>query len=306
MKEKQAEHHHHHHHDIRGHHHHDTKNIEVAFFLNLFFTIIEFIGGALTNSMAIMSDALHDLGDSFSIGLAWFLQKYSKKGSTSTFSYGYKRFSLLGALINAIVLTGGSIFILINAIPRLMAPQPVNASGMIWLAVLGIIVNGAAVINLKKGFSINEEVLSLHLLEDVLGWVAVLIGAIIMYFFDLPIIDPILSILIAGFILFNVIRSLNKVTKVLLQGVPDSIDMDHLHKTLIAFDKIHDVHDLHVWSMDGQYTVLTVHLVLQQNMAGDQLSELKKTIRDALKKEGIDHATLEFELVGEECVFLEC
>jgi cobalt-zinc-cadmium efflux system protein len=306
MKEKQAEHHHHHHHDIRGHHHHDTKNIEVAFFLNLFFTIIEFIGGALANSMAIMSDALHDLGDSFSIGLAWFLQKYSKKGSTSTFSYGYKRFSLLGALMNAIVLTGGSIFILINAIPRLMAPQPVNASGMIWLAVLGVIVNGAAVINLKKGFSINEEVLSLHLLEDVLGWVAVLIGAIIMYFFDLPIIDPILSILIAGFILFNVIRSLNKVTKVLLQGVPESIDLDQINKSLTAFDNIHDVHDLHVWSMDGQYTVLTVHLVLDHQIAGDQLSDLKKTIREALKKERIDHATLEFEQIGEECVFLEC
>ena len=193
------EHHHHGH-----HHHHDTENISTAFFLNLAFTIIEIIGGLMTNSVSIMSDALHDLGDSLSLGLAWYFQKVAKKGRDKTFSYGYKRFSVLGAMINAIVLVIGSVFILQESIPRLWQPETPNAQGMFWLAILGILVNGAAVLKLKKGTSLNEKVISLHLLEDVLGWAAVLIGSVLMYFFDLPIIDPLLSIGIAFFILTNV------------------------------------------------------------------------------------------------------
>ena len=190
---------HDHHH---GHHHqHDTKNISTAFFLNLAFTIIEIIGGLMTNSVAIMSDALHDLGDSLSLGLAWYFQKVAKKGRDKTFSYGYKRFSVLGAMINAIVLVVGSVFILQETIPRLWQPETPNVQGMFWLAILGIVVNGAAVLKLQKGTSLNEKVISLHLLEDVLGWAAVLVGSVLMYFFDLPIIDPLLSIGIAIFIL---------------------------------------------------------------------------------------------------------
>lgn len=299
---------HHHPHDHHGHSHHHSGsgNIRVAFFLNLVFTIVELIGGLMTNSMSILSDALHDLGDSLSIGLAWFLQKFSKKKSSRTFSYGYRRFSLLGAIINAIILTIGSIFILYNAIPRLFHPQPVNAYGMIWLAVLGIIVNGAAMFRLKKGISLNEEVLSLHLLEDVLGWVAVLIGSVIMYFYDVPVIDPLLSIGIALFLLYNVLKSLNKVTKVLLQGVPESINLENIHKIFKDYTHIQDVHDLHVWTMDGEYMVLTAHLVLRENKNVAEIGVMKTDLRKELKGEGIDHATLEFEMEGDECVFLNC
>ena len=200
---------------LMGHHHsHEQEkggNIKVAFFLNISFTIIEIIGGVLTNSVAILSDALHDLGDSLSLGLAWYFEKKSKKGRSKNFSFGYKRFSLLGALINAIVLIIGSIFILREAIPRIINPEPVDTKGMILLAILGIFVNGLAVLRLKKGTSLNEKVISLHLLGDVFGWIAVLIGAIAIYYFNSPIIDPILSFLIAGFILFNVYKNLNKV-----------------------------------------------------------------------------------------------
>ena len=194
-----------------GHHHHHhngTENIRVAFWLNLAFTIIEIIGGFLTNSLAILSDALHDLGDSLSLGLAWYFQNLSKKGRDRKFSYGYRRFSLLGAIINSIVLVVGSIFIITEAIPRVMDPQSTNATGMIGLAILGVLVNGAAVLKLKKGHTQNEKVAALHLLEDVLGWVAVLIGSIIIYFTNWFIIDPLLSLGIALFILFNVYKSI--------------------------------------------------------------------------------------------------
>ena len=189
-------HHEHHHH---GHHHHgDVKNLGIAFILNVCFTIIEIVGGILTNSVAILSDALHDLGDSLSLGLAWYFQRLSEKGRDRNFSYGYKRFSVLGALITSVVLVIGSVIIIYSAVSRLQHPQISNGLGMLGLAVLGILVNGAAVVRLKGSSSVNSRAVMLHLMEDVLGWVAVLIGSLFIYFFDWQIIDPILSLMIAG------------------------------------------------------------------------------------------------------------
>lgn len=212
-------HHHHHHVDT------STGKIKTAFFLNFVFTIIEIIGGLLTNSMAILSDALHDLGDSLSLGLAWFLQKFSKKGTSESFSFGYRRFSLLAALINSIVLIVGSVFIITEAVPRLFNPPEPHAGGMLAVAVLGIIINGAAVFRLRGGDSMNQKVLSWHLLEDVLGWAAVLFVSILMLFFDLPVLDPLASIGITIFILYNVIKNLVQTMKLFLEAVPADVDL---------------------------------------------------------------------------------
>lgn len=299
--QKQDVHNHHH-----GHHHHHVSNIKVAFFLNLAFTLIEIIGGIYTNSVAILSDALHDLGDSLSLGLAWYFQKLSIKKSNKVYTYGYKRFSLIGALVNSIILILGTFFILYEAIPRLINPEQADAKGMIILAVLGIIFNGLGVLKLKKGDSINERVISLHLLEDVLGWVAVLIGALCMFFFDLPIIDPILSVLIACFILYNVIKNLKSTFDIILQSSPHNMDTEKINHYLLSHNEIIEAHDIHTWSMDGQYNILTVHLVLDQNYSLDSLNSLKSKIRDGLHELGIEHATLEFETENEKCVFLDC
>jgi len=296
-------------HDHNHDHHHrpnDTQNIRLAFILNLAFTLIEIVGGFLTNSIAILSDALHDLGDSLSLGLAWYFQNISKKGRDGSYSYGYKRFSILGALINAVILLVGSIFILSEAIPRLLNPQTPNVVGMIWLAILGVVVNGAAVLQLKKGFSINEKVISLHLLEDVLGWIAVLIGAIIMYFFEWPIIDPILSIGISVFIVYNVFKSLKKTTNIILQGIPDKEEFQKIESYLNSVDSVKDIHDLHIWSMDGQYNILTVHLVTAVPSHPEIEGGLKDQIRSDLRKMGIEHATIEFETEDHQCVFANC
>ena len=266
-------------------HNHSDGNVKVAFFLNLSFTIIEIIGGLYTNSLAILSDALHDLGDSLSLELSWYFQKLSKKGRTKKFSYGYKRFSLLGAIINSIVLVAGSIFILTKAIPELFNPGETNVQGMLYLAILGIVVNGAAVLKLRKGESLNEKVVSLHLLEDVLGWVAVLIGSVIIMYTDAPFIDPLLSVLISLFVLYNVYKNLRKSMLVILQGIPEDVSLEVIKEKLKDISEITDVHDNHVWSMDGEYNILTIHLRLDKDYKLSRQAKLKETVRSQLKDE---------------------
>lgn len=301
-----AHHHDHTHNHDHSHLHNAEKNIQVAFFLNLFFTIVEIIGGFMTNSVAIMSDAIHDLGDCLSLGVAWYFQKVAKKSSDSSYSYGYKRFSLLGALINSLVLITGSIVILTVAIPRILHPQVAETNGMILLAILGVLVNGAAVFRLKKGDSINERVVTLHLLEDVLGWLAVLIGAIVMRFANLPVLDPIMSIGIACFVLYNAINNMSQSLKIILQGIPSKIKPDDITQTLVQLDGVNAIHDLHIWSEDGAFNVLTVHIVLNSALGMEKLTELKTTIRSLLKDKGIQHATIEFETSDEQCAFEGC
>jgi len=292
--------------DHHDHHHHHTGNIRTAFFLNLLFTIIEIAGGILTNSVTILSGSLHDFGDSISLGLSWYFQKLSKKKRDQHFTFGYKRFSIFGAIVNSIVLVIGSLFIILESIPRLANPEQPNAEGMIILAILGIIVNGAADIKLKKGTSLNEKVVSLHLLEDVLGWVAVLIASIVMTYQDVPILDPLLSLLIAAYILFNVFRNLKSALKIILQATPSNIDLSTIENKVEAIKGINSIHDTHLWTMDGQYNVLTIHIVLDENKNLEQVVSLKKQIRDELNDEHIQHITIEFETKDEQCVHADC
>ncbi len=292
-----------------SHHNHstsDVKNIKAAFLLNLFFTLVEIVGGFMTNSVAILSDAIHDLGDCLSLGLAWYFQKVAKKGSDTSYSYGYKRFSLLGAIINSIVLVSGSILILTFAIPRIIHPVAANAGGMFLLAILGVVVNGAAVLRLKKGSSINEKVVTLHLLEDVLGWLAILVGSMVMHFVNVPVLDPIMSVGIACFVLYNVFKNMRQSLRIILQGIPVEFDITAISEHLQQFEGVENIHDLHVWSIDGVYNILTVHVVLNNKLEMTKMAELKGLIRDSLKEKGIQHATIEFETENEQCVFENC
>lgn len=283
------------------HHHHESSNIKTAFFLNFAFTIIEFIGGFLTNSVAIMTDAIHDLGDTFSIGMSWYLEKYSKKKRTSDYSYGYTRFSLLSALINVNILLIGSIIVAKESIERLLKPEEVNPEGMIALSILGIIVNGAAVFKMKNAHSLNEKVIFLHLLEDVLGWVAILTGSVVMYFKNIPILDPILSLLIATYIIYGAIKNLKTTSNVFLQGVPKNIDVEKIKKKIELNPDVLDIHDIHVWSLDGDYHVLSAHILVSNNLSSEAIIELKSKIHKQMAEEKIPHATLEIEYEGESC-----
>lgn len=293
-----------HHHDHSHHHAHDHSGdkIKVAFFINLAFSAVELVGGLYTNSMAIMSDALHDLGDSMSLGVSWYFQKVARKGRDEKFSYGYRRFSVLGALINSLVLVVGSILILTEAIPRLLDPSTPDAQGMIYFAIGGIIANGLAAWKLHGGDSLNERAVYLHLLEDVLGWVATLIAAVIMYYKDWPIVDPILAMMISVFILFNVYKNLKEALKIILQGTPKEIAPQKIAQLLVAIPQVKSSHDCHLWSMDGQYHILSIHLVVAKYNSIEELSAIKQKAKEMMHAQGIDHVTIEFETEEEDCI----
>ena len=278
-----------------------SNRIGWAFFLNLAFTIIEFIGGVLTNSTAIMADAVHDLGDSLSIGLAWLLNRLSHRKSDNQFSYGYRRFSLLGALINGLILIAGSIWVLSEAIPRLEDPQMPVTEGMFILAIFGILVNGFAAYKLSHGTTLNERVLNWHLLEDVLGWVAVLLVSIVLMFVDWPILDPLLSIAFTLFILFNVAKSLLTTLGLFLQASPDDKIREEILERFNNIDQINDVHHLHFWSLDGEHHVLTAHLILNQFLITKDLIKIKSDVAKILSDYELEHTTIEFEFPDENC-----
>jgi len=282
-------------------HGHEHSNIKVAFFLNLTFTIIEIISGILFNSMAILSDALHDLGDSFSLGLAWWMQEFSKKKNNELYSYGYRRYSLLSALINALVLVAGSVIIIYNAIPRIFSPEQTNAQGMIGIAILGIIVNGVAVLKSKGGKALNEQVISWHLLEDVFGWIAVFIVGVIMYFKEWYILDPLISVFITLFILYNILKKLKDTVLVFLQTVPKEMDLDKIINSFLAIDQVIDTHHTHIWSLDSEYHVLTTHLVVKENTTLEEYNLIKSKIREACKTFNIEHLTIQIDHKNDLC-----
>ena len=278
-----------------------SQRIGWAFFLNVGFTIIEFIGGLLINSTAIMADAVHDLGDSLSIGLSWLLNRLSTKRANESYTYGYQRFSLLGALINGIVLIVGSIWILSEAIPRLSDPQMPNAEGMLGLAIFGVLVNGFAAYKLSQGKSLNERVLNWHLLEDVLGWLAVLIVAIVLMFAEWPILDPILSIGFTLFILINVAKNFITTIRIFLQATPDEALREEIIGELTSLDAVREIHHLHLWSLDGENHVLTAHLVLAEAIELAAQKNIKKVISEQLDKYELAHTTIELEYPQEIC-----
>jgi cobalt-zinc-cadmium efflux system protein len=288
------------------HDHSDVSNIKVAFFLNLSFTIIEIFGGFFTNSMAILSDALHDLGDSLSLAMSWYLENYSQKGADKDFSYGYARFSLLGALINSIVLILGSVFILTKVIPRIFAPQAVHPEGMMYIAIFGIIINGIAVFKLRGGSSLNKEVVSWHLLEDVLGWITVLIVSIILIYKDLPILDPLLSLAINIYILYNVFSKLKKILNVFLQRVPAGIEIESLQQKIAEETRALSAHHTHIWTLDGEKNFLSTHVIIPDQFLKAEIVELKSKIKTLLAAEKIDHVTVEIEYENEECENKNC
>ena len=287
-----------HHH---GHDHRESGRIGFAFWLNLVFTLIEIGGGVLTNSVAILSDAVHDLGDTLAIGFGWLASRLARRHADETYTYGYRRLSLLSALAIGMTLVVGSGIILANAIPRLWQPQAPHTGGMFWLALLGIAANGAAAFRLRGGHTQNEKVMSWHLLEDVLGWVAVLIASIAIYFTGWNIIDPLLSILFTLFILFNVIRTLRETVNLFLQKSPDPELMASVRGELLALDGVRALHHVHLWSLDGEHHVLTAHVELAQAIAATEQLALKQRIHDTLAPHRLAHTTIEFEFPDEIC-----
>ena len=276
------------------------KRILVAFTLNLLFSVIEFAGGVWTGSIAIASDALHDLGDAVGIGASYFFERKSKKQPDERYTYGYGRYSVLGGAVTLLILLLGSVAVIVGAVKRLVNPVNVNYGGMIIFAVLGVLVNLGAVLMTREGRSLNQRAVSLHMLEDVLGWAVVLVGAVVMRLTDLAVIDPLMSVFVAVFILINVFAGLKEIVEIILEKAPDGIDVRELSDHLLALDAVEDVHHLHIWTLDGQNSYATLHVVTSEP------ERAKKSVRAELEEHGIGHVTIEIESADEVCHEREC
>ena len=277
------------------------KNILVAFLLNLVFSIFEFVGGALTGSVAIVSDAVHDIGDAASIGLSYFLERKSKKQPDEIYTYGYARYSVMGSLITTVILLFGSVAVIYNAVLRFFNPVEINYDGMIFLAVIGAAVNFLAAWFTKDGDSLNQKAVNLHMLEDVLGWLVVLVGAIFMRFTDVSFIDPLMSIGVAAFIFINAVKNLKEIQNLFLEKIPADIEVDEIKEHICRIDGVLDAHHIHIWSMDGYNHYATMHIVTE-----GEAHKIKDEVRHELEEHGIVHATLELETPDEHCHGREC
>lgn len=277
------------------------KKILTAFLLNLFFSLFECVGGLYTGSVAILSDAVHDLGDAAGIGVSWFLERRSKRRPDALYTYGYARWSVLGSVITTLILLVGSITVLISSVRRLLSPTEVDAGGMILLSVVGLAVNLCAAWFTREGDSLNQKAVNLHMLEDVLGWAVVLIGAVVMRFTGLTVLDPLLSIGVALFIFYRAAHTLKEALDLFLEKTPGEIDADRLQAHLSQLEGVESVHHLHLWSLDGHLHCATLHVVAE----GDP-SSVKALVRQELAEHGILHATLELETPGDPCPALSC
>ena len=277
------------------------RKILFTFILNLAFSLFEFVGGIFTGSIAIISDAIHDMGDATSIGVSFFLEKKSKRRPDKKYTYGYARFSVLGSLITTLVLILGSSIVVYNAIDRIITPIVIKSDLMIIFAVVGVCVNLFATILTHKGESLNQKAVNLHMLEDVLGWGVVLVGSIIMRVTGFTLLDSIMSIIIAVFIFVMAIKNLKQTLQIFLEKVPDGICLNEIEEHLCKLTDVIEVHHVHVWSMDGQNNYATMHVVTDSDA-----QIIKEKIREELKEFNINHVTLEFEKTGEDCKDKSC
>jgi len=277
------------------------RNILIAFLLNLLFSIFEFFGGIFTGSVAIVSDAIHDLGDATSIGVSYFLEKKSKKEPDERHTYGYARYSVMGSVITTLILLVGSFAVIYNAVLRIINPTQINYDGMIVFALFGVIINFSAAFFTRGGHSLNQRAVNLHMLEDVLGWAVVLIGAIIMRFTDFSLLDAILSIGVAIFILLNSFNNLKEALDLFLEKTPKDVEVSKIKNVILDIDGVIDVHHIHLWSLNGEDIFATMHIVT--NREGHFI---KNEIKKMLLNHGISHVTLELETENEDCHSEEC
>jgi len=268
------------------------RNILVVFFLNLFFSVAEFFFGALFSSQAILSDAVHDLGDALSIGLAYFFEKISNRGTNSEYSYGYRRFSLLGGLVTSVILIIGGGLVIFNTLPVLFDPTPVNTSGVFWVAIVAILINGFSVWLMSRGESANERLLNIHLFEDLFGWIAVLAMSIILNFTDWYILDPIISLGIASWILYTTIPEFIRISKIFLQAVPENVNPEKLRTNIQEIDQVNVISHFHIWSQDGQQHMMSITVTTDSNDMKTQ-ENIKQRIRQSVLEYNITHITIE-------------
>lgn len=270
-----------------------TKHaVWIAFFLNLSYAIVEFIAGGIFGSSAVLADSVHDLGDAIAIGVSAFLESISNREEDSRYTLGYKRFSLLGALVTAVILMTGSGMVILENVSKLFHPQPVNEEGLLWLGIIAISVNVLASLVIRKGQTKNESILSLHFLEDTLGWLAVILMAIVLRYTDWYILDPLLSLVISFFILSKAIPRFWSTLRIFLDAVPEGVNIQKIKTDLAELDHVASINQLNLWTMDGLEKNAIVHVCLEHVK---HMEVCKESIRDLLKERGFQNVTIEVD-----------
>ena len=270
-----------------------TKHaVWIAFFLNLGYAIVEFIAGGIFGSSAVLADSVHDLGDAIAIGISAFLECISNREEDSHYTLGYKRFSLLGAMVTAVILMTGSGMVILENTVKLFHPQPVNEEGLLWLGIIAISVNVLASLVIRKGQTKNESILSLHFLEDTLGWVAVILMAIVLRFTDWYILDPLLSLAISFFILSKAIPHFWSTLRIFLDAVPEGVNIQKIKTDLAELDHVASINQLNLWTMDGLEKNAIVHVCLEH---AKHMEVCKESIRTLLKERGFQNVTIEVD-----------
>ena len=277
------------------------KNIFIAFILNLLFSVFELIGGIFTGSFAIVSDSVHDLGDALGIGLSYVFEKKSMRAPDQKYTYGYLRYSVLGGLITTVILISGSIAVIVGAVGRIIEPTEINYNGMIVFTIVGVAVNFIAAFVTREGDSINQRAVNLHMLEDIMGWLIVLIGAIVIKFTGFYLIDPIMSVCVASFILVTALGNIKESGEIFLEKTPRGIDIEALQAHITGICGVSGVHHIHIRSIDGVRNYATMHIVTDADHG-----IIKKKVREELLEHGIVHSTLELEKPEEPCPEIFC
>ena len=264
----------------------------LAFFLNLTYAIVEFIAGGVFGSSAVLADSVHDLGDAIAIGISAFLESISNREEDSHYTLGYKRFSLLGAMVTAVILMTGSVLVILENIAKIFHPQSVNDEGILWLGIIAITINVLASLVIRKGQTKNESILSLHFLEDTLGWVTVILMAIVLRFTDWYILDPLLSLVISFFILSKALPRFWSTLKIFLDAVPEGVDIQKIKTDLAELDHVASINQLNLWTMDGLEKNAIVHVCLKEM---EHMETCKESIRIFLKDCGFQNITIEVD-----------
>ena len=264
----------------------------IAFFLNLSYAIVEFIAGGIFGSSAVLADSVHDLGDAIAIGISALLETISNRKEDSHYTLGYKRFSLLGALVTAVILMTGSVLVILENITKLFHPQAVNDEGILWLGIIAVSINVLASLVVRKGKTKNESILSLHFLEDTLGWLSVILMAIVLRFTDWYILDPLLSLVISFFILLKAIPRFWSTLKIFLDAVPEGVDIKQVKSDLERLEYVASINQINLWTMDGLEKNAIIHVCLKEI---GQMEVCKESIRTLLKDCGFQNITIEVD-----------
>ncbi len=282
------------------HHHHpvNEKNLLVATLLNLVITLVQIAGGLLSGSIALLSDALHNLSDTFATFIAYLANRIGKRGANPKKTFGYKRIEILAALLNAVILIVMSVFLILEAYKRLNDVREINSMIMILVAMIGLLSNlfAAAILRADSKKSINVKAAYVHLIGDALTSLMVLAGGVLIRFFDLYWIDPVITFLISIYIVREAFVILKEAVNILMQSAPENLDIREIRNRVESHPEVNNMHHLHAWMLNDQQIHLEAHIVLDKDLYISQIDGVRGDIEALLNKEfSIRHITLQFE-----------